>query len=78
MQQYKLKSLCLKCGGDGIYPHQYEEPDGTIIWVEEPCESCEGVGVFHYGNMDGANDADWIKRKIKKILQHLNIEDDEE
>ena len=71
-------ALCLKCGGDGLYLHRYEQPDGSVEFIEEPCESCEGEGKFYYGDVDGAQEIDWIKSKIQKILVKLNIPDNDE
>lgn len=71
-------AVCIKCGGDGTYPHRYIELDGSVYFVEEPCESCEGTGNFYFGDVDGAQEIDWIKRKINKILVELNIPDDGE
>ncbi len=77
MNKFKLMALCLKCGGDGTYLHRYVLPDGSVEFIEEPCESCGGEGKFHYGDVDGAQDIDWIKRKIQKIMVKLDIPDDD-
>ncbi len=74
MNQYKIRSYCPKCGGEGEYIH-YDE-DGVPIIL--PCESCSGYGAFIVGTTDGAEDVEWIKKKIKKILKKLDIEDDDE
>ena len=75
MNQYKLRTTCPKCQGDGEYLHE------IIIEGEEqeimlPCEACDAVGYFIWGSIDGAVEIDWIIKKIKKILIKLDLPED--
>ncbi len=63
--------MCGRCGGTGIaYPTSSYQ---TI--TESPCTGCSGTGFHVTGKVDGANELEWIKNKIKKILKKLDIEE---
>lgn len=76
-QPYKNKATCLRCHGTGLIT----EVDAEGIEHQIECDSCDGTGLLEWGIIDGANEIAWIKRKIKKILQKLDIpvdDDDDE
>lgn len=75
MNQLLTRSICPKCNGEGEYLHEPsgENEEPTML----PCESCNGIGYFVAGNVNGAEDIAWIKRKIRKILQKLDVPDDD-
>ncbi len=68
VDQYKTYIICNRCLGTGIYIGSSEN-DIT----EDPCKSCLGEKYITIGKLDGATEIDWIKKKIKKILNKLDI-----
>ena len=80
MNQYTTKTICPRCGGDGLVVYPTLDENGNIIEEESECQSCLGIGYFEWGKINNLNvDIDWIKNKIKKILKNLDIpEDDDE
>jgi len=67
-----LSVKCPRCGGTGT--HKVFNLDNVI--VDENCTLCLGVGTIACGNVDVTDlmdELDWIKKKIKKILQKLDI-----
>jgi len=75
---YNTYKKCLACGGTGIYVYKQNDSQGNPIEItQDPCIVCSGVGYIETGKIDGAEDISWIKKKIKKILQKLEIPDEE-
>jgi len=66
MESYKLKVSCATCKGTGI------DPD-----TNSGCTDCNQTGYEMQGEVDGAEDIDWIKKKIKKIFKKLEIPDED-
>jgi DnaJ-class molecular chaperone len=75
---YKTYGNCLACGGSGIYRYIKNDTQGNPEEViQDPCVTCNGLGYLETGTVDGENDIDWIKKKIKKILNKLEIPEEE-
>lgn len=63
----KTYQQCRRCMGTGIASEIHGgEP-------ENPCTQCGGDGFVDTGYVGGAEELDWIKKKIKKILDKLEI-----
>ena len=73
MEELKTYIKCGRCGGIGI---AYTTSNLQSDVVEDPCTQCAGSGFHVVGKIDGAEELDWIKRKIKKILNKLEIEEE--
>jgi len=72
----KTYTMCPRCLGAGIYTT--EDPVTHVPVVEDPCTNCNGEGYFEAGKMvttEIMDELDWIKKKIKKILNKLEIEE---
>jgi len=74
---------CPKCGGDGkIDIHRPlivgvpPSPDIPPVDMTDECRLCRGTGWILDDYYEGATDIDWIKKKIKKILNKLEIPED--
>lgn len=70
-----ITSICQKCAGTGVYWRSSREGQSPI----DPCPICggSGMGNMYYINIEEiTNELDWIKRKIKKILNKLDIPED--
>lgn len=77
-----LYQKCSGCGGSGVNSGSTQNEDGSSTPVETPCTRCEGDGLQELGSLsdefmaefEKANAAvDYIKKKIKVILQHLEL-----
>jgi ribosomal protein L37E len=73
MEVLKTYIKCGRCGGRGI---AYTTSNLTSDIPEDPCNQCGGTGFHVTGKVDGAEELDWIKNKIKKILKKLDLEED--
>jgi len=74
MEQLKTYVKCGRCDGTGI---AYTTSNLQPIILEDPCTQCAGSGFHVIGKVDGMVELDWIKRKIKKVLQKLEIPEEE-
>lgn len=75
---YKTYDECIACGGSGVYRYPQIDAQGNVIEVvQDPCQKCGGTGNIKTGTLDGAEEIDWIKKKIKKILNKLDIPEEE-
>lgn len=68
VDQYKTYTICNRCLGIGVY-FGSSENDVT----ENPCKSCLGEKYIVIGSVNGATEIDFIKKKIKVILNHLGL-----
>ena len=71
-----LKFKCGRCSGTGIDDNQKDENGNSI---PESCIPCSGTGYSAGGMIDTTEVMDlldWLKKKIKKILQKLEIPED--
>lgn len=66
-----LYTHCSRCKGTGQDTAIVEGvPQST------PCPQCEATGLHKFGA--SGPEIDWIKRKIKKIMTKLEIQDDDQ
>jgi DnaJ-class molecular chaperone len=75
--EIKTYIMCPRCLGTGIYTT--EDSTTHLPIVEDPCTNCGGAGYFETGKTDTTeimDELDWIKKKIKKILNKLEIEEE--
>ena len=71
MTTQTLSVKCTRCMGTGI--------DDNLV-PPGPCVVCGGDGYITSASLDVTemmNELDWLKKKIKKILQKLEISDGE-
>ena len=76
MSTQKLSVKCSTCGGTG-FENQIDE-NGNPIQIT--CTACAGDGWLDTGLIDSTlltDELDWLKKKIKKILKKLEIEDED-
>ncbi len=73
MEQLKTYIKCGRCGGIGI---AYTTSNLQPVITEDPCTQCAGQGFHVVGKVDGAEELNWIKNKIKKILKKLDLPED--
>ncbi len=76
MTTQKLSVRCSTCDGTGIDRNQKDE-NGNVI--PKTCIACNGDGWLDTGVIDTTEITDelgWIKKKIKKILQKLEISEE--
>ena len=75
---------CDRCEGSGVYDTSIPDGQGGFTPIhEDPCSGCNGTKYYERGLVDGQEDVlkiltdvDFIKKKIKKILQHLGLLED--
>ena len=75
--QTDVSTECERCQGTGI--HTDRGVNGQPDVNENPCIVCNGKGFIKSGIIDTTgimNELDWLKKKIKKILQKLEILED--
>ena len=68
-----IQMPCGRCGGSGSDDNRKDAEDNPIV-VE--CSSCGGTGLLDNAKMDVSvitDELDWLKKKVKKILQKLEI-----
>jgi len=71
MDKLTTYTICQRCLGTGINGGNI--PPGVD---ENPCSNCKGTGYVNEGIIDFTlvmTELDWIKKKIKKILNKLDI-----
>ena len=71
MTTQTLSIKCSRCSGTGI--------DDNVN-PSVPCAGCGGDGYVESSLIDTTevmNELDWLKKKIKKILKKLEIEDED-
>ena len=76
MKTQNITIKCGRCNGTGIDDNKRDE-NGNII--PESCTSCGGDGYIESALIDVTEVMDlldWIKKKIKKILQKLELPED--
>jgi len=74
MSDINMYVKCLTCDGSGKIMTHEEIP------TEMDCPTCNGLGKALRSTIDTTdimNELDWIKKKIKKILQKLDIPEEE-
>lgn len=69
MDAYKTYIICPHCNGTGDSPNGEVDEFGVL----KKCPTCNGDRYCLHGKVDGVEDIDWIKTKIKKILRKLDI-----
>ncbi len=76
MSELKTYRKCPRCLGTGVFTTADPIPDDPYAPDEDPCTSCLGTGYLEVGKVDSTDitdELDWIKKKIKKILNKLEI-----
>ena len=76
MKTQDITIKCGRCNGTGIDDNAVDEEGNPI---PESCISCGGDGFIESGLLDVTevmNELDWIKKKIKKILNKLEIDEE--
>ena len=83
MAKTDITKVCGPCGGTGYSSGSDSESGDPIT---NPCNKCLSVGFLVTGQIDGdlveliestKDKVDWIKKNVKEILQHFDIEEKE-
>ena len=74
MATYQINNQCRKCMGTGLYTEMVED-----VPTEVPCNACNGEGFTSMTTIDEKlhDDIALIKRRLKKILDKLEISENE-
>jgi len=76
MSTIKLSVKCSTCGGTGLESITNEDGNTTT----RTCSAYGGDGWLDTGLIDSTlltDELDWLKKKIKKILKKLEIEEED-